>query len=153
MRIVLYVLSLLAGMLSLQWVLVGLLFGAFRDAVGKPAPPLLAGLFAALLALAYAIPVGMLIARGYIWFRRKRIAVPASFGWFSFSVACLAAAAVVLTLAGYAALMLLSEGRTGMSGIPLGMVLILCGLALAFVMPVVEIRDWRVYRRGVAQAG
>lgn len=146
MRILLYVLSLLAGAYVLQGVLMALMVGTIVNLQSSPHP-----LMGAFFVLPYLLPLMLLVGRGYLWFKRKRIAVPASFGWFSYAVSCIAAGAVVLTSAGYAVLMLMGEG--GLSGIPLGLVLMLCGLALSLTMPVVELRDWRAYRRGIAPAG
>jgi hypothetical protein len=119
MRILLYVLSLLAGAYVLQGVLMALMVGTIVNLQSSPHP-----LMGAFFVLPYLLPLMLLVGRGYLWFKRKRIAVPASFGWFSYAVSCIAAGAVVLTSAGYAVLMLMGEG--GLSGIPLGLVLMLC---------------------------
>jgi hypothetical protein len=144
MRLLIYIASLVATVFALQFVFRMLLFAALAR-LGPIAwlPSIFSG---ALIYGAIYLPYSLLCIRAFIWFKKKRISAPASFRGFPYVVACTAAALVAVTVLGYVVLVFAGSGQ-GLSGVPLGMLLMLCGVVLALAMPFVEVRDWLSFLR------
>ena len=140
MRLFLYLASLLAGVYAIRFMLslliMNVLFSLNIPLSGPHTP-----LQLALLYFAGYLPFVFPAIRAFIWFKLKRIAAPESFRGLPYGIVCVAAAFVALVVIGYAILAIAFSG-SGLSGVPLGMALMLCGVVLAVSMPFVEIRDW-----------
>jgi hypothetical protein len=143
-RLSFYVFCLIAGVLALRFFISIFLLEAFRSGAALHRFTVVV-MQIATLVLSY-LPFGLLPIRCYIWFKEKSFLAPKSFRGYSFVAACCAVGAVALTIAGYIVLALMKLS-SGLSGVPLGLLLIPCSFILGLVILIVEVRDWISYRR------
>ena len=144
MRLFLYLASLIAGVYAIRFLLYLLVFRAFSS-FWIPAGTLTPLRIAVSYTVAY-LPFAFLGMRAFIWFKQGRIAAPGAFRGLPYVVAAVAAALVVLMIAGYV-VTAIAAPSAGTSGVPLAFLLMLCGAFLALSMPVVEIKDWLEFFR------
>jgi hypothetical protein len=99
-----------------------------------------APLVVALLIGGY-LPYALFAVGGYIWFRRGRVAAPASFTGLPLVASWVSLVLFLLAVAAYGVLVATGNGQ-GLSGVPFGMLLVLLAPVVAMAFAFVEFRDW-----------
>ncbi|MBT0571435.1 hypothetical protein KIK84_13985 [Curvibacter sp. CHRR-16] len=149
MRFVLYLASLSAfvfAVRSLLGMLTWYVLYLFGMTLAGPFTPITSIALHTTGYLPYAFPV----MRLFIWFKLRKISTPKTFQGIPFRVACIAAAIVAAVVVGYVFVATVF-GSAGLSGIPLAMILMVCGFFIVISMPFVEIRDWLAFFRETRQ--
>lgn len=92
------------------------------------------------------LPYVLFAVRGYIWFKRGKVTAPDSFTGFPLVASWGSLVLLALVAGAYAALIAANAGQ-GLSGVPLGMLLVLLAPVAAIAVSLVELRDWASFRR------
>lgn len=138
MRLVLYVVTVLAGVYALRLMAH---FAAWLPFQAGRLP--IQASYAIFYAMSYT-PFALLLARGFIWYQRRRIAPPASFSGIPFVLVCLMALLLLAAVGIYVAYGI--AGTMGVSGVPLAFLLMGLGIVTVPLVLFVEVRDWLAFR-------
>lgn len=128
MRIATYVLLFVGGSYGIAALLMS---AAFL----RPDPPLF------VLYIAGYLPCAPFVVRGYIWFRRGKVVAPDSFTGWPLVVTWIALALLLLVVVIYGGLIATNRAQ-GLTGVPIGMLLVLLVPVSAISFVYVELRDW-----------